>query len=235
VLTPNPNLALLEVAVGRLRPLLDELVFVGGCATGLLITDPGAATVRKTYDVDVIVEIASYAEYSIFAERLRTLGFTEDASENAPLCRWQIQEMKLDVMPLDEKLLGFSNRWYKGALKESQPVALPSGATIRAITSPYFLGTKIEAFLGRGENDYIASHDLEDVMAVIDGRRSIVDEVRQANTELRAFIGTALQRFLGETQFNDALPGYLLPDATSQGRVRTVVERLHGLISISRT
>lgn len=63
--------------------------------------------------------------------------------------------MKLDVMPLDEKLLGFSNRWYEGALKESQSVALPSGVTIRAITSPYFLGTKIEAFLGRGENDYI--------------------------------------------------------------------------------
>jgi predicted nucleotidyltransferase len=89
--------------------------------------------------------------------------------------------MKLDVMALDEKLLGFSNRWYEGALKESQSVALPSGVTIRAIASPYFLGAKIEAFLGRGENDYIASHDLEDVMAVIDGRHSIALCPRELN------------------------------------------------------
>jgi hypothetical protein len=124
----------------------------------------------ETYDVDVIAEIASYA-YTVFSERLRKLGFAEDSSEDAPLCRWQIQDMKLDVMALDEKILGFSNRWYQGALKESQPVALPSGVTIRAITSPYSLGTKIEAFFGRGKNDFLASHDLEDVMAVIDGLR----------------------------------------------------------------
>jgi hypothetical protein len=232
---PNPNLGLLEGAVARLKPLLDEIVFVGGCATGLLITDPGAAAVRKTYDVDVIVEIASYAEYAVFSERLRKLGFAEDSSEDAPLCRWQIQDMKLDVMPLDEKILGFSNRWYKGALRESRSVALPSGATIRAITSPYFLSTKIEAFLGRGENDYITSHDLEDVMAVIDGRSAIVQEVEQTDSELRAFVGAAMRRFLDDAQFMDALPGYLLPDTASQGRVGIVVERLHGLISISKS
>ena len=53
-----PNLDLLERAAEKLRPLLPEIVFVGGCATGLLITDPGAAAVRGTYDVDVITEIA---------------------------------------------------------------------------------------------------------------------------------------------------------------------------------
>ena len=80
----SPNLELLEIAAERLRPLLPEIVFVGGCATALLVTDPGAAPVRKTYDVDVIAEIASYAEYTIFSERLRALGFQEDASEGAP-------------------------------------------------------------------------------------------------------------------------------------------------------
>ena len=50
---PNPNLELLELAADRLRQLLPEIVFVGGCATGLLIDDPAAAPVRGTYDVDV--------------------------------------------------------------------------------------------------------------------------------------------------------------------------------------
>jgi len=55
----HPNLELLLTAANALRPLLPEIVFVGGCATGLLITDPAAAPVRRTYDVDVIAEITS--------------------------------------------------------------------------------------------------------------------------------------------------------------------------------
>ena len=54
---PNPNLELLELAAEQLRPLLSEIVFVGGCATGLLIDDPAAAPVRGTYDVDVILRL----------------------------------------------------------------------------------------------------------------------------------------------------------------------------------
>jgi hypothetical protein len=106
----NPNLNLLLETAHRLRPLLGEVVFVGGCTTALLITDPGAEAVRPTYDVDVIVKIASYADYIVFSERLRALGFQEDSSEGAPLCRWQWEQTKLDVMPLDERVLGFEKQ-----------------------------------------------------------------------------------------------------------------------------
>jgi hypothetical protein len=51
-----------------------------------------------------------------FGERLRALGFLEDTSEGAPLCRWVHSGTILDVMPLDEKILGFSNRWYRAAM-----------------------------------------------------------------------------------------------------------------------
>jgi hypothetical protein len=108
----HPNLELLEIAAEKLRPLLHEVVFVGGCVTGLLVTDAGAAPVRRTYDVDVIAEIASYADYAIFSERLRTIGFIEETTEGAPLCRWRHTGLILDVMPLDARILGFSNRWY---------------------------------------------------------------------------------------------------------------------------
>src|ERR1700733_14315962 len=93
----NPNLELLELAAERLRQLLPEIAFVGGCATGLLIDDPDAAPVRGTYDVDVIAEIGSCAEYTVFSERLRTLGFKEDSREGAPLCRWTHGALTLDV------------------------------------------------------------------------------------------------------------------------------------------
>jgi hypothetical protein len=103
----------------RLKRVLPEIVFVGGCTTGLLITDPAASPVRVTDDVDVIVEVASYAEYARFSKRLRNLGFSEDSSAGAPICRWLIDHMKLDVMPTDETILGFSNRWYKPAIESA--------------------------------------------------------------------------------------------------------------------
>ena len=63
----NTNYELLVAAARLLVPLLDELVFVGGCATGLMIIDKAAASVRPTLDVDAIAEITSYAEYVNFS------------------------------------------------------------------------------------------------------------------------------------------------------------------------
>ena len=116
---PDSNLEQLIAAALLLRPLLGELVFVGGAVTGLLVTDDAAGDPRTTLDVDAIAEITSYAAYAAFGDRLRGLGFTEDTSESAPLCRWVRQETILDVMPLDEKILGFSNRWYRAAMESS--------------------------------------------------------------------------------------------------------------------
>jgi hypothetical protein len=142
------NLELLEITAKRLEPILAEVVFVGGCTTGLLVTDPAAAPPRTTYDVDVIAEIASCAEYMAFSERLRSLGFEEDSSEGAPVCRWNHSGLVLDVMPLDAKILGFSNRWCADALRTARDERLSSGLNIRVVTAPYFLGTKFEAFRG---------------------------------------------------------------------------------------
>src|ERR1700722_729337 len=144
---------LLEIAARILEPLLPEIVFVGGCATALLITDPGAAPTRVTYDVDVIAEIVSYQEYVAFSKRLRILGLEEDAREGAPVCRWRRGELALDVMPLDAAILGFSNRWYHDALREAQKTALPSGRLLQVITAPLFLATKFDAFHSRGDED----------------------------------------------------------------------------------
>ena len=82
----DSNRERLITAARLLRPLLGELVFVGGAVTGLLITDEAAADPRTTLDVDAIAEITSYAEYAAFGNRLRTLGFLEDTREGARRC-----------------------------------------------------------------------------------------------------------------------------------------------------
>lgn len=59
--THRANIELINTVAKRLGPLLDRVVFLGGAATGLLITDTAAPDVRPTLDVDVVVEISSRA------------------------------------------------------------------------------------------------------------------------------------------------------------------------------
>jgi hypothetical protein len=225
----DTNRQLLLSAARLLKPLLEELVFVGGCATGLLITDDAAPSVRVTIDVDAIAEITSYREYVQFAERLRGVGFTEDTSEGAPLCRWRNGGVILDVMPLDQKILGFSNRWYREAMDEAAVLMLEPSLKIRSITAPFFLATKLEAFKGRGGRDYFASHDLEDVLSVVDGRPELLQEVRAARDDLQAYLALELSALLRDSSFIDALPGHLLPDTASQSRIPMLLRRIEDL------
>jgi len=102
----NPNLEILMLAVDQLGELADEMGFLGGCATGLLITDKAAPPIRVTKDVDAIVQVYSRGEYYRLAEKLRDKGFNEDTSDGAPLCRWAAEGVTLDVMPTNKKLWG---------------------------------------------------------------------------------------------------------------------------------
>jgi hypothetical protein len=218
----DPNLPLLEDAVRKLAPFLDEIVFVGGVTLGLLITDEAAAPIRGTTDVDVIAEIITYADYMEFSERLRQAQFTEDAGENPLTCRWHHGKLTLDVLPLNKEVLGFTNRWYAPALKHATPLTLPNGQSIRVITAPFFLGTKMEAFRGRGKMDFQASHDLEDFVAVIEGRETILAEIAESPKDLRDYLAEAARTLLSESRFLDVLPGFVLDNE----RVPLIQERL---------
>ncbi len=221
----SSNLPLLEDAAAKLKHLLPEVVFVGGSTLDLIVTDQASAPIRSTYDVDVIVA-ADYADYSKFCDRLRDIGFVNDIRPDAPLCRFLQGELILDVMSTQKGALGFSNRWYEGAIHTATPVSLPSGKVIRLISAPFFLGTKMEAFYHRGENDYYMSHDLEDFIAVVDGREQLLDELADAPMELRKYLGQAATELLANVRFLDALPGYVPGDSISQRRIPIILERL---------
>jgi hypothetical protein len=187
-----------------------------------LITDEAAAPIRGTNDVDVIAEIVTYADYIAFSERLRKARFTEDAGEKPLTCRWHNGGLTLDVLALNEEVLGFTNIWYEPALKHAFTVTLPSGQSIRVITAPFFLGTKMEAFRGRGKMDFQASHDLEDFVAVIEGRDALLQEIAASPQSLRRYLANAARMLLAESRFLDVLPGFVLDDE----RVPLIEERL---------
>jgi hypothetical protein len=143
------------------------------------------------------------------------------------------RETTLDVMPLDEAILGFSNRWYRAAMKTAVPTSLPDNSQIRVITAPYFVATKLEAFKSRGRGDFQASRDLEDVITLVDGRAELTAEVGDQQPDVRTYLATELRSLVESARFIDSLPGYLLPDAASQSRLDAVLQRLHALAGLS--
>ena len=222
----SPALEWVRVVAERLGEMREEVAFLGGATMGLLISDPAAAMVRPTRDVDVIVEVGSWGEYAPLQERLRRKGFAEDTSEGAPLCRWVIEGIKVDVMPTSAGVLGFSNRWYGPAMATARRVQLAGELSIRLVTAPYFLATKLEAFHGRGQGDYQLSHDLEDLIAVVDGRRELLEEIEQAEDDLRGYLRRGVGALLAAAAYVEALPGHLPGDAASQKRLPVLLGRL---------
>ena len=205
----DTNLMQLEVVAVALGELLPQVTFVGGSTTVLLVDEAAHFGIRKTDDVDVIIDVTTLVEYQRFSRRLRDLGFRED--KDGPICRWlvdtDIGTTTLDVMPVDEKILGFSNRWYKTAIKEASEVVLPAGTSIRLVSPAYFLATKFEAFVGRGQGDYF-SHDLEDIVFVMENRTGLLDELMGSPQELKGYLARQAETLLND-DFLNVLPGLL--------------------------
>lgn len=233
-MNPNdPNVVMLELVADRLgESLRNDMVFVGGAIAGALITDPALPAIRPTDDVDLIVEVLARKDYYRIEKLLLARGFTQDQSTGAPICRWKIGAVTVDIMPNDEEILGFSNRWYREALLSAERITLPSGILIRRISAPMFLATKLEAFAGRGNNDYLFSHDLGDLLALIDGRDALIEECAANSSEFKSYLHTKLGSLLSAPAFMQALPGHLPGDLASQERVPELIRKLQRLCKL---
>lgn len=214
----NPNLELLSGMAHAMGPLCEQVVFVGGCATGLLISQPLVADARATKDVDAIVEVSTLVGYHALADQLMARGFKQTIADNTPPFRWFWQGMQLDLVPLDEKVLGFANRWYRPGFEAAQLATLPTGLQLRHLSAPYFVATKLEAFKDRGNNDVYLSHDLEDIITVVDGRDELLAELAAAPSEVRHFIAGHFQAVLNHPDFSNVLPG-IVSQSTRAGLV----------------
>lgn len=207
------SIAMLERAADELIPFLDEVAFVGGATVALWITDPAAPEPRPTKDVDIMVEVASRLAWHDFEERLRAHGLRNDSSSQV-ICRWIAgtghDNLLVDVMPTDASILGFENRWQRPALDRAQTVELSSAQGIRAVTPPYLVATKLEAWNGRGHGDHLRSHDLEDVIKLVDGREEIVAEVTAAPNDLRSYLSSEIATLLDQPGFDDAVEGTIV-------------------------
>lgn len=237
VFNPNdPNVAMLEKVARSLGPeLCTQFVFVGGAAAGLLITDLAMPAIRRTDDVDIVTSAEALVDYYRFEDQLRGLGFVQDQSPGAPVCRWRVDGVAVDLMPTQEEILGFTNRWYRMGVATAQTFALPSGVPIRLLRAPEFIATKLEAFYGRGGGDYLFSHDMGDIISVIDGRASLLNECHDSLVPLRVYLAAQFQHLLRERSFVDALPGHLPPDGASQARLPDLLIKIQHISELPST
>ena len=182
----HTNIVRIKAVNNALQELRDHVVFVGG-ATISLYADRPVLEVRPTDDIDVIVEILNYKQRQQLEERLREIGFTNDV-ESGVICRFKIKGIIVDIMPTDDPSIGFSNKWYPKGYEHAENYTLDDGQTIRILTAPYFLATKLEAFKGRGGGDGRLSHDFEDIIFVLENRERLWHEIMICDDEVKAYL-----------------------------------------------
>jgi len=135
--------------------------------------------------------------------------------------------LTLDVMPT-EPALGFSNRWYphahRTATNHEISVAGMEPLRIRVISATSFIATKLVSYLDRGRGDRY-HRDLEDIIVLVDGRPSLVDELEHEAAELRRYVAEEIARLLAD-DLEQYVPGHLPGDPGNQARVPIVMTRL---------
>ncbi|MCS5711462.1 hypothetical protein [Candidatus Berkiella aquae] len=203
------NLKMLEFVAIKLGSICNDVVFLGGITTALFLTVEAYPDVRPTIDVDCIVDVISDAKYRELQKKLKRQGFKQSHQDDFT-CRWRYDEVIVDIMPTDEKILTFGNRWYKSAVEHAVKCQLTDELEINLVTAPYFIATKLEAFKTRGNMDFMGSHDFEDIITVLDGRDEIVAEIEQADPELKDYLREEFSKISSRSGFLDSLPGHLV-------------------------
>jgi predicted nucleotidyltransferase len=205
----NNNLVMLKNVAQALGEILEKVVFVGGSTTELYADSPAAPEPRPTQDVDCIIEIATYLEYNKFGNVLRNKGFVNDTSEGAPLCRWIYRGIIVDVMPIDENILGFTNEWYPQAINHSVAYKIDDTVEVKILSVPYFFATKLSALKTRGLVDLRLSKDFEDLVFVLNNRSTVIHDIRYGPTDVTRYIRDTFSDLLSVDVFEEAISSVL--------------------------
>lgn len=213
------NIVRLKSVANALGALKDKVVFIGGATVSLYASRPLAVSVRPTDDVDVAIELVSLNEFYTLQNHLLKLGFKHDVSSPI-ISRFLLDGLKVDFMPTDSSILGFSNRWYPAGLRTAITYNLNDEVSISIFTSPYFIASKMEAFKTRGKSDLYWSHDLEDIIFVLDNRDTIEEELMNADSDVKRYLQEEFSILLRNDSFEEALIAHVEQSDQTQRKIR---------------
>jgi len=226
----NDRWFVLRSVARQLGSVAAESVFTGGAVVPLYLDATYGAGVRVTLDVDVVVDTPSRTDYYRIEAYLRERGWVQSLVEAGPICRWLTPDgVRVDVMPIDGAVLGFTNAWYAEGVSGALQFDVGDEQHVRVFDAATFVATKIAAFDGRGDNDWYGSHDLEDVITLIEGRSALVHEVAQAPPRVRAFVGLWSRRLLSQPSPHDIVEGHVSREGLRSGVLGAVLARVVAL------
>ena len=82
----------------------------------------------------------------------------------------------------------------------------------------------------RGDADYLASHDLEDIITVVAGRPELLQEVRREGESVQRWLSDRAAAFLLEPASTYAIQGALPDAARIQGVIEDTRSRFEALV-----
>ncbi len=225
---PSTNIIMLQTVANGLSELKEEVVFVGGAVAELYASDPAASDIRPTQDVDCVIELSSRIEHNRLEENLRSKEFANDTSPGAPICRWVYNDIKVDVMPTDSDILGFSNRWYVEGIDNKIVKTLHDGTEIFVFPPEYYLASKLEAHNDRGGNDLRQSHDFEDIIYILENCPTILDDIGNANPTVKAYLKEECQSLLENDNLTEGIES-ALPYGSDSDSTEIIEDLLHSI------
>ncbi len=180
------NLTRLKTVHHAWKELQSKIVYVGGATLSLYATRP-TFDVRPTDDIDVIIEIYSFAENAKLAIKLLEIGF-QPQTESSIICRYSIKGISIDIMPTQLSNFGTHNIWYQEGFLYAQSYKIDESTIIKILSAPYFIATKMEAFKSRGQNDGRTSHDFEDIIYILENRHTVWTELAEAPPRVKLYL-----------------------------------------------
>lgn len=193
-------------AAKTLKPLLEEIAFVGGGILPTYLPKSFDSVIRVTYDLDVVIKLAHYGKLEKLNERLKDLGFYPDR-ESTVICRYTDKHILLDVMPTDSEILGFSNRWYEVGLKNKEWISLTNEIDIPRFTIDYYLATKWEAVRGRGKQDWRTSKDMEDIITLIN--HDALNQISPKQSDVNVYLKDQFSDLLNQKYAEEIILSHL--------------------------
>lgn len=227
----STNIIMLQTVAHGLGDLRDEMVFVGGVVAELYADNPAASEIRPTLDVDCVIEIGSRLQFARLEENLRARGFTNDISKDAPICRWIYKDIKVDVMPTDSKVLGFSNRWYEEGIENKIAKVLSDETQVFVFPPAYYLATKFEAHKGRGGNDLRQSHDFEDIIYILDNCLEIFENIIKSNPSVKSYLKEECITLLKNEGLTEGIES-ALPYGSGEESTDLILELIHNITGV---
>jgi predicted nucleotidyltransferase len=223
------NISRIKIVREALGHLHNEVVFVGG-STISFYADQQTFEVRETDDVDVIVEVLTISDHARFEEKIRERGFSPDVNSKTRI-RYKFHNVTVDFMPTSDVAVGFQNKWYPDGYKNAIDYKIDDNAPIKILASPYFLATKMEAFKNRGATDPRQSHDFEDIVYVLENRRSIWAELAGTDQSLKNYLKEEFGNLLSQSGINEWIDCHI--DFISPPSTYMIIDELKRFINLS--